>query len=130
MQLLLYIQVKAAENIRFGNPFSDLIKTHTNLMLLDADNHSEELVIHHQIQMLKEAKQVILVLEVNPDTTPGKVVRLMEKLIRQKNLSLLVFLQGTNMAVENMLKLSKATVQSGLSQEEIYNAVEKLLSTH
>lgn len=130
MQLLLYIQVKPSEEIRYGNPFSGLSKHSDNLMLLDADNHSEELVINHQVELIKEAKEVILVLDVIPDSAPGKVVRLMEKLIRQKNLNLRVYLQGTNTAVENMLKLSKANVQSGLCEEEVYTSVEKLLSAN
>lgn len=130
MQLLLYIQVKAAENIRYGNPFSSLAKNHDGLILLDADNHSEELVINHQIQMLKEVKEIILVLDVIQDTSPGKTVRLIEKLIRQKDVTLRAFLHGTNTIVENMLKLSKATIQSGLGQEEIYTAVEKLISAN
>ncbi|GAB5523409.1 MAG: hypothetical protein Roseis2KO_12810 [Roseivirga sp.] len=130
MPLLLYIQVKSQDQIGFGNPYSSLAADSPNLLLLDADNYSEELVIDHQLKMLDQASQVILILDVATDSSPGKTVRLIERLLRKKGLNLSVFLKGNNAVIERMLKLSKTTVQSELSEQALYTAIGKLPDEH
>lgn len=127
MPLLLYIQVKSQKQVRFGNPYSPLAVNNPDLLLLDVDNYSEELVIDHQLKMLDQANQVVLILDVTTGITPGKTVRLIEKLVRKKGLSLSVFLNGNNAIIERMLKLSKTRVQSQLSEEVLCIAVNDLL---
>ncbi len=129
MPQLLYIQVKPQEQIRFGNPYSSLAANNPDLLLLDADNHSEELVIDHQLKMLDQANQVILILDMANAIAPGKTVRLIEKLLRKKELSLSVFLNGNNAMIERMLKLSKTRVQSQLSEQALHTALGNLIST-
>lgn len=124
---LLYIQVKPPELIRFGNPYSKLAVNNPDLLLLDADNHSEELVIDHQLKMLDQASQVVLILDVATDVTPGKTVMLIEKLLRKKELNLSVFLKGNNTMIERMLKLSKTRVESRLSEQALYTAVSDMI---
>ncbi|MCE7996251.1 MAG: hypothetical protein HEP71_29995 [Roseivirga sp.] len=130
MHLLLYIQVKANEDIQFGNPYSDLTNPDENLMLLDADNHSEDLVINHQIQMIEEATRVILILDVNHDIAPGSIVRLLEKLFRKKNSHVSIFLNGENAIIANMLKLTTGEIHSQLDQQSLKAAIEGLVSSH
>lgn len=127
MHLLLYIQVKAGEDIIFGNPYSGLINVNNKLMLLDADNHSEDLVINHQIQMIEEAASTILVLDVQPDIAPGGTIRLLEKLFRKKNLPLSIFLKGENAIVSNMLKLTSAQIHSQTDRQKLYPVLEGLI---
>ncbi len=128
MPLLLYIQVKSAEDIRFGNPYAALAKTNSELLLLDADNHSEELVIHHQLQMIEEATRVVLILDVQEGVAPGKVTRLLEKLLRQKQGHLSVFLQGKNQVIERMLKVTKTRFQSVSDEKVMHTSVGELIT--
>lgn len=127
MPLLLYIQVKSPDQIRFGNPYSVLVKTHPELLLLDADNHSEELVIDHQLKILDQADQVVLLLDVAPEVAPGKTVRLIEKILRKKSPDMAVFLNGQNTVIERMLKLSKTAIQSQLSSQAISTAIDQFI---
>lgn len=127
MHLLLYIQVKTAENIRFGNPLSALTKTRPELLLLDADNHSEALVIHHQLQMIQKAESIILVLDVQEEVSLGKVIRLLEKLLRQKTTQLSVFLHGQNKVIENMLKVTKVQFEPIQDEKGLYSSVTEVV---
>jgi hypothetical protein len=122
MQLLYYIQVKPVERINFGNPYNSLLSEIPKLMLLDADNHSADFVIQQQIKLLEKAENVVLVLDVMPDAAPRKLVGLMEKFMRSKQLSPLIFLNGSNELIEKMLRLAHTEFHTNLKQEEIVSS--------
>lgn len=129
MQLLYYIQVKPLDKINFGNPYNSLLTEVPKLIFLDADNHSEDFVIQQQIKLLEKAENVVLVLDVMPDAAPGKLVGLMEKLMRSKQLSPLIFLNGSNELIEKMLRLAHTEFHTNLKQEEIASSALAVFSS-
>jgi len=106
MHLVLYIQVKPAQEIRFGNPFSKQAHSE-HIQFYDADNHSDEWIIQHQTQVIDTADKITLILDVLPEFPLGQLTRLLEKLLRKKNPSLNVFFHGQHQVINNMLRLSK-----------------------
>lgn len=127
MHLFLYIQIKPAQEIHFGNPFSKLVND-DEILFLDADNHSDEIVINHQVQSIKEANQITLVLDVSPDETIGKTVRLLERLLRQKRIPLQVLLHGQHQLIEKMLQLAKANLTRATHEQELQELAVQLLT--
>ena len=120
MDLLLYIQIKAQDNIRFGIPMADWYrKQFPEAQQLDADNFSEDLVINQELTMLKEAKSCLLLIDTEPEAKPGKTVRLIESIVRNKELKPVVHLKGSNAPIEKMLKLGKVAYHQNLSEETL-----------
>lgn len=106
MKLLLYIQIKAVHSVNYGHPaWMDRLGTDT--LVFEADNHSEAAHLHQGKQFLKEATQVCLYFEVEENQSPGSLTGLIEPLLRNAKRSKLVFLQGLNKQLMQMLKLTK-----------------------
>ena len=111
MKLFLYIQIKGAQQIGFGNPIGNWLKEHQpERVLLEADNHSDDLVIQQEIKMLEEADDLMLWLDALPHEKPGKAVRLIEKVLRNKDINSTIYQSGSNELLERMLKLSGQSV--------------------
>jgi len=120
VRILVYIQIKEREAIKFGNPYSSWFKANSpETVLLDVDNHSDGLVIEQELKMIKEADASILLLEVIPETSPGKAKKLIEALLRGKVKPELIHVNGQNETVEKMLKLSRVAYHHDLSEKEL-----------
>ena len=92
---------------------------------LDADNFSEDLVINQELTMLKEAKSCLLIIDTEPEAKPGKTVRLLEAIIRDKELKSLIHLKGNNTTIEKMLTLGKVAYHQNLSEETLRELILK-----
>lgn len=109
MHLLLYIQIKPTQKIRFGNPFSKL-SGHDVVQCYDTDNHSDEWMISQLRKAIIEANKITLVLDAVPSESLGKLTQLLEALLRKKQQPLTVLLHGKHDMLSNMLRLSKTEV--------------------
>lgn len=120
MDLVLYIQIKAKNNIQFGIPLAGWFRQRfSEAHLLDVDNFSEDLVIDQELSMLKEVKNCFLLIDAEPEAKPGKTVRLIEAIARSKELKSLIHLRGSNATIEKMLKLGKLNYHQNLSEEAL-----------
>lgn len=125
MRVLLYLQVKPAERIGFGNPWAKwMSENHPGVQLLDADNHSEDWLVSEQLKMLANSSKVVIILDLAENAKPGKAVKLLEKALRDQRIETLIFVQGENQLVEKMLKLS----QKGFHKNTDENGIRKQIS--
>ena len=116
----MYIQIKAQDQIAFGFPLSAWLKEQfPDITLLDADNFSDDLVINQELKMIKEALNCLLFIEVEPVARPGKTVRLIEFILRNKQTSTFIHLKGSNEVLEKMFSLGKAVFTQDLSEEDL-----------
>ncbi len=132
MELALYIQIKALDQIAFGFPLSGWLKEQfPDITLLDADNFSDDLVINQELKMIKEAINCLLFIEAEPDARPGKTVRLIEFVLRNKQTRTFIHLKGDNEVLKKMFSLGKADFNKDLTDEDlkqdilVWKAVQK-----
>ena len=131
MQIILYIQVKPQEAIGFGNPYAAWLREElTEVVLLDADNHSEDLVIGQTLKMLAEAESTVLLIDSLPGASPGKASRLIESVFRNSAKCKLIHLAGENEVLKKMLKLSRSHYQQNLKTEDLKLVVSKSVSQY
>ena len=120
MQIILYLQVKPKEAIGFGNPYAGWVQEElTEVVLVDADNHSEDLVIGQALKMLAEAESTVLLIDSLPGVSPGKASRLIESVFRNSARCKLIHLAGENELLKKMLKLSRSHYQQNLKTEDL-----------
>ena len=124
MELALYIQIKAQDQIAFGFPLSAWLKEQfPDITLVDADNFSDDLVINQELKMIKEADRCLLLVDIAPEIKPGKSIRLLEAVLRDKREYTFIQLNGSNTTFEKMLKLCKAEFSQNLTEEELKQAI-------
>jgi len=120
VQAALYIQIKNRKAITFGFPLHNWLKDQfPYMLLLDADNFSDDLVIDQELKMLKPTQSCLLMIDAEPEAKPGKSIRLIEILLRDRDRQLTVHLKGRNEYIEKMLKLSKVAYHKNLAEEEL-----------
>lgn len=126
MQVILYIQVKPSEAISFGNPFADWVREELpEIVLLDADNHSDDLVVDEELKILTKAQSSVLLIDASPEANPGKAARLLESVFRKRVNCRLIHLAGENALLEKMLKLSRVEYQQNLESGLLKKAISK-----
>ena len=131
MQIILYLQVKPKEAIVFGNPYAGWVQEElTEVVLLDADNHSEDLVIGQALKMLAEAESIVLLIDSLPGVSPGKASRLIESVFRNSAKCKLIHLAGENELLKKMLKLSRSHYQQNLKTEDLKREISGQLSVN
>ena len=106
MKLLLYLQIKTVHSVSYGHP-AWMDQLGADYIIFEADSHSEAAHLHQGKQFVKEASQVCLYFEVEEDQSPGSIIGLIEPLLRNTKRSKLVFLQGQNKQLMQILKLTK-----------------------
>ena len=112
MKLFLYIQIKAPLAISFGNPLASWLKENLpDFTQIEADNHSEDLVIQQELKMIDEASHLLVWLDVQPEDKPGKAVRLLERVLRKHEGNPQLFLSGENALISRMLKVFRVPLE-------------------
>ena len=93
--------------------------------MLDADNHSDDLVIGQILKMLAEAESTVLLIDSLPGASPGKTSRLMESVFRNRAKCKLIHLAGENEILKKMLKLSRSHYQQNLKTEDLKKVIRE-----
>lgn len=96
-----------------------------DFFLYDFDNFSEAMVIDYAVQLLNNAQKTVLILQAEPDSPLGSLLKLMPIVMRQKQKVKVVF-DGEHANLERMLKPLDEMVCS-VDRGKLQEVVEEFL---
>ena len=120
MDLFIYLQIGSIDHINFTHPIQEWVKkNYQETLVFDADNHSDGIVTSYGLEQIKQAQTICVMIEAQPNKKLGGITSLIEKIIRVKDKSVMVFVSGENEMLKKMLSFSKNQVHCSLSNPEI-----------
>lgn len=109
MQVLIHIEVANEFSGSYQKPIISWAKEQfPNLVTFDFDNFSEPSIMDYGIDLLKQAEQVIVIIDADTEDKAGSLVKFMNKLTKEKDKSQLVVLNGNNQVLEKMAKILRS----------------------
>lgn len=126
MTVFCYLQVKSIQNIKFEfEGKKDLVNFLPDLLILEADNHSEAFTIQQSAELLKKGDNIVTFIEVEKDEKIGSLAKIFETL--RKNNKTKILVTGQNMMLEKLAKMFPKEFQRISSNEDIQKRIIKLL---
>ncbi len=126
MTVFCYLQVKSIQNIKFEfEGKKDLVNFLPDLLILEADNHSEAFTIQQSAELLKKGDNIVTFIEVEKDEKIGSLAKIFEAL--RKNNKTKILVTGQNMMLEKLAKMFPKEFQRISSNEDIQKRIIKLL---
>ncbi len=126
MDLFVLLQIAPIEKIRFEHPVQNWVKnTWPNVSQYDADNHSDGIVINYGLDQIEKNTVLCVLIEAFPDQQLGGITQILEQLIRTKNISLNLFINGNNLPIAKMLSFLKTPIHKNLTELEIQELIMK-----
>lgn len=127
MTLYIYMQVKPIHEVTFGAPLSKWLKTlKDEVIMIEADNHSESFLVNQCLPLILKAKQVILHSEVQENEAVGALKSIFEKL-RKTDKPVLSLVNGSHRGLSSMLKLMKVDSKGILDSDEAKPHISRFL---
>lgn len=103
-KVCLVVKITRETSYEYEVPLKEWFKNfYPDFFIYDFDNFSEAMVVDYALQLLNNAQQVVLILQAEPESPLGGILKLMPIVMRQKQKTKLVF-EGEHIAVERMLK--------------------------
>ena len=107
MKLLLYLQIKPIESIRYSNPVVNQLKEALKkLVIFEADQNSDLQQILIGKELLSKAERVAVYFDTYPDLKISGLAELFE-VMRKLDIPILIQHEGEHQTVHNMLKILK-----------------------
>jgi len=126
MTVFCYLQVKSIQNIKFEfEGKKDLVNFLPDLLILEADNHSEAFTIQQSAELLKKGDNIVTFIEVEKDEKIGSLAKIFEAL--RKNNKTKILVTGQNIMLEKLAKMFPKEFQRISSNEDIQKRIIKLL---
>ena len=126
MTVFCYLQVKSIQNIKFEfEGKKDLVNFLPDLLILEADNHSEAFTIQQSAELLKKGDNIVTFIEVEKDEKIGSLAKIFEAL--RKNNKTKILVTGQNMMLEKLAKMFPKEFQRISSNEDIQKRIIELL---
>lgn len=128
MMLYCHFQIKNMDEVDFTFDWKiELGKTFPNLIILEADNHSDPFLIQECSKLIEKSKQVICLFDVEEGCSPGSISRILEA-IRKSEAHKLLLLKGRNESIEKALKFVKTPWVKFQSSQELLFEIQEFLS--
>lgn len=107
MKLLLYLQIKPIESIRYSNPVvNELKEAFKELVVFEADQNSDIQQIQIGKELLSKAERVVVYFDTYPDLNLSGLAELFE-VMRKLDIPILIQHEGEHQTVSTMLKILK-----------------------
>ena len=105
MTLYLFLQIKPVKDILFCSPLVSQFKEEIpDLMVFEADNHSDDFLLSKGQEFISCAERFILHFDVVEGEHPGRLANLLKSISNAKK-SVKCFVYGENQPLNNILKL-------------------------
>ena len=103
-KVCLYAKVTPEPSFEYQIPIKDQVLTQLpDFYWYDFDNFSEGMIIDYVIQMVQQAKNIVLIVNAKPNSALGGLLKLIPQLHRQKAKVKAVF-QGEHAQLQKVLK--------------------------
>lgn len=103
MQVLIHVEVKEAYDGKYKHPIIEWTKKELpRVVTFDFDNLSESSIGVYAEDLLKQAKQAFVIIDVNKEKNVGLVTKFIDSLVRQKNKPILLVVNGQSRVISKM----------------------------
>jgi len=127
MTLYCHLQVKAMNNIDFTFGWKEELSHEIpNLLILEADNHSDAFLIQESSKLIGESTILICLLDVEEGSSPGSISRILEAL-RKSEAQKLLILKGRNESIEKSLKFLKTPWITFQNAQELLFEIQQFI---
>jgi hypothetical protein len=105
MNLFIYIEITDFLNINYKKSLHHWIKQNVpSFSTFDFNNFSDINAISSAIHLVRDAENIVILVEFKDKIQPGSTLRFIESLSRQKEKNFYFILNGENPLIEKMLK--------------------------
>jgi glyoxylate carboligase len=106
MQVLIHVEVKDSLVGKYKNPIIEWTKKELpRVVTFDFDNLSESSICGYAEDLLKQAKQAFVIIDVNKSKNISLVTKFINSLTRQKDKPILLVVNGQNATLSKMGKI-------------------------
>ena len=104
MQVLIHIDVdQSIHEMHYHKPVVEWTRTQLpRVVTFDFDNLSETSVSNYAIDLMNQADQLFVIIDVNIDKNLGSITRFVDGLTRQKGKSVILLLNGQSALLQQM----------------------------
>ena len=128
-KVCLVAKITRETSYEYQVPLKEWFKSfHPDFLVYDFDNFSEAMVVDYALQLVNNAQQVVLILQAEPDSPLGGILKLMPIVIRQKQRVSVVF-DGAHVAIERMLK-PLGSVARNVDEDTLKSVMEEIKSAN
>lgn len=105
MQVLIHVEVREEYPSNYKNPIVEWTKKELpKVVTFDFDNLSENSVAGYATDLLKQAKQAFVIIDVNIEKNLGLVTKFIDTMTRQKEKSIMLLVNGKSPQLNKMGK--------------------------
>lgn len=116
----LLVKITCQTSFEYKVPFQMFLQQNfSNFFVFDFDNFSESMVIDYAIQLLNNAQKAVIILQAEPDSPLGSVLKLIPVMHRQKH-KLKAVLNGEHAQLAKVFK--------PLGEKAVFNVNETTLA--
>lgn len=127
MTLYCHLQLKALKHINYNFEWKEeLRKTVSELLIIEADNHSDPFLIQESAKLIGKTSQLICCFEVEEESTLGSISRILEAILRSEARQL-IFLKGRNESLEKALKFIKTPCINFKDSQELIFEIQQFV---
>ncbi|MEM7548876.1 MAG: hypothetical protein AAF363_04335 [Bacteroidota bacterium] len=110
MQVLIHVEVREEYPTNFKNPIIEWTKKQLpKVVTFDFDNLSENSVAGYATDLLKQAKQAFVIIDVNIEKNLGLVTKFIDTISRQQDKSIMLIVNGESPKLSKMGKTLGST---------------------
>lgn len=104
MKVTIHIEIGEYNKMTYKKEVLAWMQQHyPHLSTFDFDSHSEATVINYALDLLKQAEEIIIIIDCFPDGNSHPLLKFLDSLTRQKSKSVLVLYNGNDALIERML---------------------------
>ena len=106
MKVTIHIEIGEYNKITYKKEVLAWMQlNYPHLITFDFDSHSEATVISYALDLLKQAEEIIIIIDCFPDGNSHSLLKFLDSLTRQKSKSVLVLYNGNDALIERMLSI-------------------------
>ncbi|WP_299463841.1 hypothetical protein [uncultured Microscilla sp.] len=121
-KVCLLLKITRDTSFDYQLPMKEWFNQHyPDFFVYDLDNFSEAMVTDYALKLLNNAQKIVFILQAEPNSPLGSLLKLMPVVMRHKHKVKAVF-QGEHKAIQQMLKPLNEVVYN-LPEEELAAAI-------
>ena len=106
MKVTIHIEIGEYNKITYEKEvLAWMRQCYPHLITFDFDSHSEATVINYALDLLKQAEEIIVIIDCFPGGNSNPLLKFLDSLTRQKSKSVLVLYNGNDALIERMLSV-------------------------
>jgi hypothetical protein len=105
MKVLIYLELLEEPSVNYEKEIISWGKENIkSLISFDLDNFSDQYMFKYAIELIEKEEKIVVVVDIKGQAQAGKLMGLVEKIIKYKN-KCLVLMNGENVMLEKMFSL-------------------------